>query len=250
MKKHHILVALFLAILFTSCEKNGETIIKPIKKIMPFNIKGFVIGDTLEQYFDGRKIREFTAWSKYDGKIVFDSDAPILMEIKRKGDSKALLSQTITQDRANPDQYITFYYADKVMKEKYTYPAPIANLEQIAFYFASSVDMPVDIVYADASGDINAVTYLARNVQSNKWIDFLQIPPLNSNGQDLYIFLLKAGKKEWLVDNNFELSYIQANLPIDGGWYQGGGVQAIYIQISKDGKPGLSSVNDLVTTFR
>lgn len=250
MKTYHTLVALLLVILLNSCEKNGEPIIKPIMKIQPYNIKGFVIGDTLEQYFDGKKIREFTGWSRYDGKIAFDKAGSVLMEIKKKGDTKVLLSQTITQDMADPEKYITFYYENKVFKEKYTYPVPIAGIEQIAFYFDSPADMPVDIVYADASGDIDAVQYLARNVQPNKWMDFLQIPPLNSNGQDIYIFLLKAGKKEWLIDNNFELSYIQANLPIIGGWYQGGGVQAIYAKTFENGKFGISQPQDLVSIFK
>ncbi len=247
MKIQHILFSALMAICLCACEKEGEKVIKPILKTQPFHIFGFALVDTLEQYFDGRKVREFVGRANHDEKIVFEKEAPILMELKKKGDSKVLLSRTITPGMADPGKIITFYYEGKDIKEKYTYPSPIADIEQIAFYFDNPANVPVDIVCSDASGDINAVQYLARNVQPGKWSNFIQIPPLNGNGQDMYVFLLKAGKKEWLVNNIFELSYVQANLPVIGGWYQGGGVQAMYIPFNKKGEIGMTY--DLVQLY-
>lgn len=245
MKIQHILVSALMAMCLSACEKEGEQIIKPILKTQPFDIVGFALVDTIEQYFDGRKVREFTGRANFSGKIVFEKEAPILMELKKKGDSKVLFQKTITPGMTNPGK-ITFYYEGKDIKEKYSYPTPIADIEQVAFYF-DGITVPIDVVYSDASGDVNAVQYLARNVQPGKWTNFLQVPPLNGNGQDLYIFLLKAGKKEWLVKNNFELSYIQVNLPIIGGWYQGGGVQAMYVPFNKKGE--MIQTHDLVQLY-
>lgn len=247
MKIQHILFSALMAICLAACEKEGEKIIKPILKSQPFSISGFALVDTLEQYFDGKKVREFAGRANYSGNIVFQKEAPILMELKKKGDSKVLLSKTITPGMADADKTIVFYYEGKDIEAKYNYPAPIADIEQVAFYLDNPANVPVDVVYGDASGDINAVQYLARNVQPGKWSNFIQIPPLNGNGQDLYVFLLKAGKKEWLVNNNFELSYLQTNLPIIGGWYQGGGVQAMYIPFNKKGE--IAMTYDLVQLY-
>lgn len=250
MKTHHITLSALLAICLTACEKQGEILLKPINKVQTFHLFGFALVDTIEQYFDGRKVRELSGRYSYDGNIAFDKEGPTVMEFKKKGDSKVLFSKTITQSQADADKRITFYYDGNEVKEKYTYPAPIANIEQFAFYFDAPANVPVDVVYSDASGDINAIQYLARNVQPHTWTNFIQVPPLNGNGQDLYIFLLKAGKKEWLAKDGFQLSYVQANLPVIGGGYQGGGVQGLYIRIvSKDGL-GVGDVTDLVQVYQ
>ncbi|TDQ08262.1 hypothetical protein [Pedobacter metabolipauper] len=246
MKRYYMIVTGIIILLMSACKKEGELVIKPIRSAQTLNFRGFVLGDTLEQYFDGRKLREFYATSFYNGRIVFDKEGPVLMELKRKGDNKVLYSKNIEQDAAATDKPVSFYYDGVEVKEKYSYPEAIPGIEQIAFYFDFPSDMPADIVYGDASGDVNSVQYLARNVQPKQWVDFLKIPPLD--GQELYVFLLKAGKKEFLIDNNFELSYLQANLPLKDG-YPGGGVQSLYFRyVDNNGTKGFQTEN-LVNIF-
>ena len=231
MKKYYLLTISLLLILTSACKKEGQLILKPVAAAQPIGFRGFVVGNTLEQYFDGRKIREFYGNASYDGRIVFDSDEPILMELKKKGDDQVLYSAKIAKDASGTIKTMRFFYDGTKVTENYNYPVAKPGVEQIAFYFDFPADMPVDIVAGDDSGDVNNLHYLARNVQPKQWVDFLEIAPIN--GPDQYIFLLKAGTKEFLIKNDFFSSYIQGNIPSTGGWYQGGGVQSMYVIYNK-----------------
>jgi hypothetical protein len=242
-----MVLMLMLSLAMQSCERDGQLAVLPIDKLSPIEFKGFVMGDTLEQYFDGIKLREFQGWARFTGNIAFNSEAPVKMELRKKSTGEVLLTETIERNR--PDKPITFFYDGKKFSEKYEYPAAIENIEQIAFYFDFPADMPVDIAYGDGS-DIDAVVYLARNVTPGQWTEFIQVPPLEG---EMYVLLLKAGKKEYLMDNDVNYSFMSAGLILpnkDG--YQGGGVQSWYVGTRMDlstNKPILHPQTDLVAIF-
>ena len=248
MKRYYYLIVLgFFVLAMNACKKEGELVIKPIRSGQPISYIGFITGDTLEQYFDGKKIRELYGRVVYGGRIIFDKEGPITMELKKKGDAKTLFSVNIEQGVTGNPPPITFFYDGMQVKKTYEYPDAKPGIEQVAFYFDFPADMPVDIVYGDISGDINAVQYLARNVKPKQWGEFMSIAPLD--GGDLYIFLLKAGKKEYLINNNFEESYIACNLPTTGGWYQGGGVQSMFVRMYVNNDVKSIAAENLVDTF-
>lgn len=228
MKIQFFILGIIISICFTACKKEGDLIVKPVRATKTIEFRGFVLGDTIEQYFDGRKVREFYGRFTYTGRLIFDKEGPVTMELKKKSDNKVLYSKVFEQDTEKAIPPFTLWYDGAKVNETYDYPEPKPGIEQIAFYLDFPSNVPVDIVYGDISGDVNAMQYLARNVQPKQWVQFMDIAPLN--GTDLYVFLLKAGKKEFLIQNNFELSYVQVQLPTTGGWYKGGDVQSIYVR--------------------
>jgi hypothetical protein len=248
MKKYLMILAVLMTLLMNACKKEGQLIIKPIKAGQPINITGFAIGDTIEQYYDGRKVREFIGRTTYTGRIAFDSDAPVLMELKKKGDPHVLFSKSIALDSVEALKPITFYYDGIKVTERYSYPDAIVGVEQVALYLDLPADMVVDIAYGNASGDVNSLQYFKQGVPARKWVDFMQISPID--GADVYLFLLKSGKKEFLIENDFFKSYLPVNLPTTLGGYQGGGVQSFYIlhQLDPEGKPTLIA-QDMISLF-
>lgn len=242
-----MVLMVILAIFASSCEKEGKLAVTPIKDLRPVSFSGFVLGDTLEQYFNGVKMREYHNKVRFSGNIAYENEDPIQMELRKKGTGEVLYTQSIEHKGAT-DKPISFFYNGGKVTEAYSYPAGIAGLEQIAFYFDFPQDMPVDIAYGDGS-DINTVVYLARNVPPGKWTEFIKIPPLEG---EMYVLLLKAGKKEYLIDNDINFSFMSAGLQLPNKYgYQGGGVQSWYVGLAKDpsGKLGLNPQEDLVVLF-
>lgn len=230
-KKYNVLIVLMLMLAFVvqSCEKEGQLVVVPISKLSPIEFSGFVLVDTLEQYFDGKKMREFHDWARFTGNIAFEGEAPVKMELRKKSTGETVFSQTI--DRDAPAKPITFFYDGKKVSEKYEYPDPIDEIEQIAFYFDFPADSLVDIAYGDGS-DINSVEYLAKNVKPGQWTEHIKIPPLEG---EMYILFLRAGKKEWLMDNDINFSIVSAGLTLPNKYgYLGGGVQSWYLGRKKD----------------
>lgn len=249
-QKYNALMALLvvLAMFASSCEKEGRLAVLPIKGLRPISFSGFIMGDTLEQYFNGVKMRDYYGKIRFSGNIAYENENPIKMELRKKGTGEVLYTYGIENNRET-DQPISFFYDGTKVTERYNYPAAIAGLEQIAFYFDMPADMPVDIVYGDGS-DVNSVEYLARNVQPKQWTEFIKIPPLEG---EMYVLLLKAGTKEYLIDNDVNFSFMSAGLQLPNKYgYQGGGVQSWYVGISKDqaGKSALYPQEDLVPLFR
>ncbi len=239
---------LLLSIITLSCERNGELAVLPIEQLSPIEFKGFVMGDTIEQYFDGVKMREFYGWSKFNGNIAFEGDAPVKMELRKKKTGEVLSTRSIDRNYAN-SQPISFYYDGQKLMEKYQYPEAIADVEQIAFYFDFPADMPVDIAYGDGS-DVNNVTYLATGVKPGAWTEFIKVPPLEG---EMYVLMLKAGKKEYLMNNDVNYSFMSAGLVLPNKYgYQGGGVQSWYVGTRQDinsNKSVLDPQTDLVALF-
>ncbi|WP_256011488.1 hypothetical protein [Desertivirga xinjiangensis] len=250
MKTQFFVLGIIISICIAACKESGDLVVKPVRATKTIEFRGFALGDTIEQYFDGKKVREFHGRVTYSGRMIFDKEGPVIMDLKKKGDSKVLYSKVFEQDTTKTIPPFTIWYDGVKVSETYNYPEPRPGIEQIAFYFDFPANMPVDIVYGDASGDVNGMQYLARNVQPKQWVDFMEIEPLD--GTELYVFLLKAGTKEFLIQNRFELSYIQAQLPTTGGWYQGGDVQSLFARYvpASDQQEEQIAVENLIDTFR
>ncbi|GGH30008.1 hypothetical protein FAZ19_21630 [Sphingobacterium alkalisoli] len=216
-----------LAVFATSCEKEGELVVKPVKEFIPIEFKGFVMRDTLEQYFNGIKMRDLYGRIMYNGRIAFEDDAPIAMDLRKKSSGEVLYSTTIEQDDP-ADESFTFFYDGTKVTNTFAYPDAIPGVDQIAFYFDFPDDMPVDIVYGDGS-DINSVTYLARDVKPKQRTEYFQIAPLDG---EMYVLLLKAGTKEYLLNNDVNYSYMSSiQLPSKLWGSQGGGVKSMYVAL-------------------
>ncbi|SHF13409.1 hypothetical protein [Pedobacter caeni] len=238
---------LVLSMFFSSCEKEGKMVITPITDIRSISFKGFVLGDTLEQYFDGVKMRNFYGRAGFTGNITYENQDAIKMELKKKGTNEVLYTYGIEKDR-DKDKPVRFFYDGKKVTEGYHYPEAIEEQEQIAFYFDFPAGMPVDIAYGDGS-DINAMEYLAKNVQPKQWTEFIKIPQLEG---EMYVFLLKAGKKEYLLENDAFSSVMSGGIQLPNKYgYPGGGVQSWYVGIVKDGtgKSAFFPQEDLVALF-
>lgn len=236
-----------LAIFVSSCEKEGKPAIVPIKDLRPTSFSGFVMGDTLEQYFDGVSIREYFGRVRFSGKIAFESEKPIKMELKKKSTGEVLYTRSF-ENNPTAEVPLSFFYDGEKLTEKYTYPADIEGLEQIAFFLDFPEGTAADIAYGDGS-DVNSVIYLARNVQPKQWSEFIKIPPLEG---EMYVFLLKAGKNEYLIDNDVNYSYMNSGLQLPNKYgYQGGTVQSWYVGMKADsqGKTILFPQEDLVRLF-
>lgn len=238
----------FLVVLTSSCEKDGEPAITPIKNLRPISFKGFVMGDTLEQYFDGVKMREYYGKASFNGNMAYEKEDVVKMELKKKSSGEVLYTQSI-KSNGPADKPINFFYDGVKVTETYLYPAGVDGVEQIAFYFDFPPGMALDVAYGDGS-DVNAAEYLVRNVQPKQWTEFIKIPPLEG---EMYVFLLKAGKKEYLIDNDVNYSFMSAGIQLPNKYgYEGGGVQSWYVGLGKEpsGKVVLYPQEDLVPLFR
>lgn len=228
--RYHILLFLIAvqAVMTTSCQKEGELVVKPVEEFIPIEFKGFVMRDTLVQYFNGVKMRDFYGRILYNGRIAFEDDAPIVMDMRKKKTGEVVYSTTIERDDP-ADQSFAFLYDGVKVSNTFEYPNSIPGVEQIAFYFDFPDDMPVDIVYGDGS-DINTVTYLARNVKPGERTEYFQIAPLDG---EMYVFLLKAGKQEYLLNNDINYSYM-STIQLPNKWWPnpGGEVKSMYVGLT------------------
>lgn len=263
------LAAILPIFLFSACEKDGNHIMPKIKAInKDFNMSGFVMGDTVEQYFDGVKMREYYGQVRTTSPqdlLAFVKDE-INMELKRKSTGETIYRQTFNiNDKENIVPQ--FYFDGLKLHKEYTYPDPqgaeyTANFYVDPFGGSELVDINIDVLeyYYDSTKPdpiivVNTTTIpLAQNVQPGNWTSYVKVPvPVvtpQQSGTELYpIVVVRDSKtKDYYVNKNRDQSTINMEIPYDG--VTQGKVQSFFINRKKvSEKQSYMEFFDLVQLF-
>nr|WP_068892837.1 hypothetical protein [Pedobacter panaciterrae] len=269
IKTFKIFYLVVIVFLFSACEKDGDPVFLKIKTInKEFNISGFVLGDTLEQYFDGVKMRDYYGEVRtvsFQNQLAFEKDE-INMELRRKSNGETIYQQKFNiNDKENVVP--RFYFDGLKFNKGYTYPDPQGDEYTANFYVdpsggSSAVDINIDVLeyYYDATKAdpivvVNTTTIpIAQNVQPGKWTPYLkvQIPVATpqQSGTELYpIVVVRDSKtKAYYVNNNRDYSTVTMELPYDG--VSSGKVQSMYLnKIPGEGKNFFLLFHDLIQLF-
>lgn len=247
IKTFKIIYLAALVLLFSACEKDGIPVFPEIKAInKEFSIKGFVLGDTVEQYFDGVKLREYYGRVRVTGtqtQLAFTRDE-INMELKRKSTGETIYQQKF---KINDKQNIVpaFYFDGLKFSKGYTYPEPQGDEYTTNFYLeptggATPANINIEVLeyyYDDTKPDpfivINTtIIPIAENVQPGKWTPYLkvQVPMVNpqQSGTELYpiVVIRDAKTKDYYINKKRDDSIINLEIPYDG--VSPGKVQSFY----------------------
>lgn len=263
------LAAILPIFLFSACEKDGNHIMPKIKAInKDFNLSGFVMGDTVEQYFDGVKMREYYGRVRTtypQDQLAFVKDE-INMELKRKSTGETIYQQKFNiNDKTN---VVPGFYFDGLQFNKgYTYPDPQGDEYTVNFYADPSggsdlVDINIDVLeyYFDSTKPdpiivVNTTTIpIAEHVKPGKWTPYLkiQVPMVTpqQSGTELYpiVVIRDAKTKDYYVNKNRDQSTINMEIPYDG--VSQGKVQSLYFNRKRGSeKQNFLEFYDLVQLF-
>jgi hypothetical protein len=245
LKINHILVIIGL-LLCSACEKEGKIALKPIKALKPYEIKGYVIGDTLEQYFDGLKIRD------YYGKVSLGVVAPLMafenditvMQLKKKSTGQIVYEQKF--QISNTQNIVpNFYFDGTNFKSQYNYPDPQGNEYIANFYLdapkdAAAADINIDVLeyYFDLNNQLVVVNTtsipVGSNIKPGVWTAYLQlqVPPIlvpTQSGTEFYpiVTIRNSNTKAYYINNNRDDSTLQIEIPDQ--WTSTGKVQSIHL---------------------
>lgn len=249
----YLIVPLLLFVL-TACRKEGELVVKPILGVKPLSMDGFILGDPLEQYFDGVKVRElYGSISLRDevSKIAFEKKE-VTMELRRKSNGETVYQQKF--DISNDTSKVPrFYFDGTKMNNTYTYPTPQGSEYLVNFYLdfpkgAGSADVVLEMLeyYVDESlADplvIVDTTFipLATNIQPGKWSDYVVLPPIPALPKhhpasefQPYVRVRKAGTTAYYISVKGEENEINMELP--DAWTTDGKVQSLFISQGMNG---------------
>ena len=263
------LAAILPIFLLSACEKDGTHISPTLKAINKnFNISGFVMGDTIEQYFDNVKIREYygqVRTVRTENQLAFVTDE-VNMELKRKSTGETVYRQKFKID--DKENIVPNFYFDGLkFNNGYSYPDAHGDEYTANFYVdkkggTNPVDINIDVLeyYYDSTKQdplivVNTTTIpIAENVKPGEWTPYLQIPiPMvtpQQSGTELYpIVVVRDSKtKDYYIDKNRDRSVVNMQIPYDG--ISPGKVQSVYLNRKPaDGKNFYLEFFDLVQMF-
>ncbi len=256
---------IFLVVLFCSCKKESDILVKTPKKIRPFEFNGYVISEPLEQYFDGVKVRDLYGKIQLqypaESSLAFMNDQTE-MELKRKGTGEVVYKQTFKASDENSK--VPLFYFDGKWKNRFEYPDVTGTDFLVNFYFdapddsaAADVYMTVVEYWLDWDDTNNPQKILklhdiplAQNVKKG-WTTFRKLdklPDLPKIRPESEFWpqatIKKAGTNEYYVRN--DLNYSGFNLQVPQGWESQGMVQSIYFNFTELGN---IVFNDLVPMY-
>ena|GEM_PF-1210054 len=264
------LAAILPILLFSACEKDGIHIMPKIKAInKEFSISGFVVGDTVEQYFDGVKMRDYYGQVRtvsFQNQLAFEKDE-INMELRRKSNGETIYRQTFN---INDKQNVVprFYFDGLKFNKGYTYPDPQGDEYTANFYVDPAggfppVDINIEVLeyYFDGTKPdpiivVNTTTIpIAENVKAGAWTPYLKVQvPIatpQQSGTELYpiVVVRDAKTKDYYVNKNRDQSTINMEIPYDG--VSPGKVQSLYLNKIPSGteKKFFLEFYDLVQLF-
>lgn len=269
IKTYQIMYLITIVFLFSSCEKNGAPVLSEIKAInKEFSISGFVLGDTVEQYFDGIKIREYYGQVRiayFQNQLAFTKDE-MNMELRSKSTGKTVYQQKF---HINDKQNIVpgFYFDGLTFSKGYTYPDPQEDDYTANFYVdpkggSAPVDINIEVLeyYYDSTKPdpiivVNTTTIpLVQNVQPGNWTSYVKVPvPVatsQQSGTELYpiVVIRDAKTKDYYVNKNRDQSTINMEMPYDG--VSPGKVQSFYFNRKRvSEKQNFLEFFDLVQLF-
>lgn len=264
----HCIVSLIAILIMCSCKKDGEFLAKPVKAIKPFDIKGYAVGDSLEQYFDGMKIRDYYGRISLGAavpQLAFENEVTV-MQLKKKSTGEVVYEQKFNVKDAK-NEVPSFYFDGNKFTNSYQYPQAQGTDYLINFYLDGPKEMaPVDIqievleYYIDNNNNtviVQTTSFpLVSNLTMGKWTEYLNIqaPPEmtpTQSGTDFYpVVTIKDSKtKKYLVNDDVISSALQIEVPDQ--WTSQGKTQSIHIQgMIGDNKALYFEVNDLVKFFQ
>lgn len=249
----YLIVPLLLC-LVAACRKEGELIVRPVREIKPLSMDGFILGDPLEQYFDGVKVRELygsISLREEVSKIAFEKNE-VTMELRRKSNGETVYQQKF--DISNDTCKVArFYFDGTKMNNTYTYPTPQGSEYLANFYFdfpkdGGAVDVVVEVVeyYFDESLADPIVLVdttfipLATNIQPGKWSDYVvlkQLPELPRHHPasefQPFVRIRKGGAATYYLSSKGEENEISLELPYP--WTTEGKVQSLFIGLDAKG---------------
>lgn len=262
----HFILSIFAVLTLGSCKKEGEFLTKPVKALKPFDITGYAVGDVLEQYFDGVKVRDYygqVGLSSIVPQLVFNNDVTI-MQLKKKSTGEVVYEQKFNINDAK-NEVPKFYFDGKKISNTYSYPKAQGKDYLMNFLIDGPQDMgPVDIqlevleYYYDNNNQliiVNTNTFpIANNLSLGKWSEYFIVTPPPSltptqAGTDFYpvITIKNAKTKQYLVGKTAVDGSFQAELPDQ--WTSQGKTQSIHIQGITENKVFYLKINDLVQMF-
>jgi hypothetical protein len=230
------LATILPVLLFGACEKEGTHLMPKIKAINKnFDISGFVFGDTIEQYFDNVKIREYYGPISLGGaknQLVFVTDE-IKMELRKKSTGEAIYRQTFNitdQQNVVPK----FFFDGTTLAPRYNYTDPLGNEYRVNFYLnPSKITEPIDVnvevleYYIDTKGKavvVNSTAYpIALNIQPGVWVNDAKVevpvlPAPTRNDTEFYplVAIRNSKTKEYYINKDVFQSEIKMEIPYDG----------------------------------
>lgn len=242
------LAAILPILLLSACEKDGTHILPAIKAIHTnFNISGFVLGDTIEQYFDNVKIREYygqVRTVRAENQLAFVTDE-VNMELRRKSTGETIYRQKFKID--DKESIVPNFYFDGLrFTNNYSYPDVQGDEYTANFYVdpkggTNPVDINVEVLeyYYDTTKPdplivVNTTKIpIVENVKPGEWTSYLQVPvPMvtpQQSGTELYpIVVVRDSKtKDYYIDKNRDRSIVNMQIPYDG--VSPGLVQSVYL---------------------
>ncbi len=263
---------LFVLLLISACDKNGEFVVKPTKAFKPLVIgTGYILGDTLDLYIDAELVRSYygNIGSDYSiEQIAFEADQTT-MEFKRKRTGETVYRKTFNLSDATNAIPKLYFDGSKVVSA-YTYPAPVGAAYTANFYFdfpkgSPPVDVMLEILeyYQDKSSGktVNVVLGvtsipLATNLAIGQWSAYVQLPVVpvlvKNNPQSRFITyasVKKLGGTEYYLDNSnpdilLKLPKNSFKLQFPTASTSQGKVQSFHFA-----KTGFTTATDLVPIF-
>lgn len=245
------LAALLTLSIFSACEKDGVNKIPKILALKDnFRISGFVLGDTIEQYFDGVKMREYyglVQTTSGGNQLAFIAD-DINMELRKKSTGETIYRQTFN---INDKQNVVpkFFYDGITFSNRYVYPDPQGTDYTVNFNFDFPKGSdPVDVIVEELEYIyvkeqlivLNTIEYpIATNVPIGKFSGYYKITPMTYKnttpiGSDFYpvVVIKNAKTKEYYINKDLWQSEVRVEIPYEGGGQ--GKVQSFYLNKPKD----------------
>lgn len=251
----NILVATsLLLVVLAACHDDGDRIVKTVSEIEVFDMDGFIVGDTLEQYFDGKKVRDVYGRAKLTNaqEIAFEND-DVVMEFRAHRTGETVYTQTFN---IGDSTHVVpkFYFDGKTLYDTYPRPTPAEGEYLVNFYFDfPEREGPVDVVaqmleyyfnwdLPDPMVIVDTIpVILFNNIQPGKWSEYMPLNPLpamvpSRPDSEFWpaICLRKAGQ----TVGYYMSGGITANsmsLELREPWMTQGKVQSIYIGLTPVG---------------
>jgi len=267
MKLYKYSIVLIFGMLLAACKKEGTLLMEPVSAYKPFSMVGYIMGDTLEQYFDGKKVRDFYGLAQFTGKIAFQGESTE-MELRKKSTGEVMYKQTYYA--ANEDNIMPkFFFDGQSMAERYTYRDVEPGKYLSNFYFDTQFGTdPVDLIvevqeyYFDWSKDDPFVYFdpvtvpLFSGLKPGQWSEYLEIPPIEElvmpqHPSEYYfntqVFVKNARTGEFYAAKK-DLSWFILAFPMQGS--SEGRIQSFHITLKKNGIwQNYLSTRDLVQFF-
>lgn len=241
------MLAITLLWTVVACENDGDRIVKTVSEIKAFDMDGFIVGDTLEQYFDGKKVREIYGRAKLNAQeIAFDKDE-VVMELRAQSTGETVYTQTFNI-RDSINAIPKFYFDGKTLFDAYPRPTPAEGEYLVNFYFDfPESEGPVDVVaemieyywnweLTNPMVIIDTIPItLFSNVQTCKWSEFTTLNPLPAMTPSRpdaefwpAISLRKTGQTAGFYTSK-DMAENGIQLELREAWMTQGKVQSIYI---------------------